>query len=83
MIETAKQNKIKYQILPLPKRTFTDLDHIVKETGGIPGVCVYIPCNGYHNPISIIDQRDLYSTINLVEKVCLNINKIENLIPRY
>jgi endoglucanase len=67
LIETARENRIPYQIKqPMVGGTDAGRIHITKE--GIPSVAVAVPTRYIHTPVSLFDLKDFENTVALMTK---------------
>jgi endoglucanase len=79
LIDTAKENRIPYQISqPMIGGTDAGRIHIAKE--GVPSVAVAVPTRYIHSPVSLLSLRDLENTIALMTKALPKLSRgLENL----
>jgi len=62
----AEENKINYQIEPIPSRSYTDADNIQLLKKGIKTALVSIPLRYMHTPVEIVSMNDLKETVRLL-----------------
>jgi endoglucanase len=67
LVETAKENRIPYQIKqPMIGSTDVGRIHITKE--GVPSIAVAVPARYIHSPVSLMSLEDFNNTFTLMTK---------------
>jgi len=74
LIDTAKQNKIPYQLETLMGGS-TDAARILITREGVPSGAISVPTRYIHSPTSMLDLEDTENTIRLLVAVIQNIAK--------
>ena len=74
LIESAKQNKIQYQ-LETVIRGATDAARIALSKEGVPSVVISVPARYIHSPIALLNLEDVEKTVNLLIAVIENVAK--------
>lgn len=74
LIDTAKQNKIPYQLETLMGGS-TDAARILITREGVPSGAISVPTRYIHSPTSMLDLEDTENTIKLLVAVIQNIAK--------
>ena len=74
LVETAKENRIPYQIKqPMIGGTDAGRIHLTKE--GVPSVAVAVPTRYIHSPVSLLSLRDYQNTVALMTKALPKLGK--------
>jgi endoglucanase len=73
LLEVASKGEIKVQREVAPRRTGTDLDHIVVQGGGIAGAVIGIPNRYMHSAVEMVHLGDLENTARLVAAFCRDV----------
>ncbi|MBF0253485.1 MAG: M42 family peptidase, partial [Candidatus Omnitrophica bacterium] len=81
LVNTAKKNKIPYQIEGVPRGTGTDANMIQVNKSGVATALISIPNRYMHSPVEIIDLKDVEHTIDLIVEFIAGLNGKENYIP--
>ncbi|MCE1253837.1 MAG: M42 family metallopeptidase [Anaerolineae bacterium] len=63
----AEKSSIPYQLEVLEAGT-TDARAIQLARSGVPSGCVSIPCRYVHSPSEMVNEKDVYNTVNLLVK---------------
>ena len=66
LIETAKNEKIPYQIEVMPKSTGTDADALALAPNGCAAGTVSVPLRNMHTPVEVISLDDIEKTAQLL-----------------
>ncbi len=67
LIETAKENRIPYQIKqPMIGSTDAGRIHITRE--GVPSIAIAVPTRYMHSPVSLMSLEDFNNTLTLMTK---------------
>ncbi len=66
LIETAKSDKIKYQIEPMGGKTSTNADYIAVTKGGVRTALLSVPIKYMHTPTELVDIDDIKATGELM-----------------
>lgn len=78
LIDTAKENRIPYQIKqPMIGGTDAGRIHVAKE--GVPSVAVAVPTRYIHSPVSLLSRQDFENAIALMTKTLPKLGKGLNL----
>ena len=72
MIDTAKQNNIKYDTEIMSERTGTDSDVISVAGAGIKTGLLSVPIRNMHTPAEIVNINDIVAACDILEKYILN-----------
>lgn len=72
LINTAKQNNLKYQTEVMGSATSTNADVISVTKSGVKTGLVSIPLRNMHTDIEVVDMADIYSVCDLLEAYILN-----------
>jgi len=75
VIDTAEENKIKYQLAASSSYTGTDTDAFAYSNGGVPSVLISIPLKYMHTTCETVHRKDVKSVIKLIYKTLLNIEE--------
>lgn len=74
LIDTAKENRIPYQIKqPMVGGTDAGRIHLSKE--GVPSVAVAVPTRYIHSPVGVLSLQDFQDTVALMNKTLLRLDK--------
>lgn len=65
MVQTAKKNKLPYQLEVLERGT-TDARAIQLSRAGVPAGCISIPCRYGHTPSEMVDYNDVQNAVRLL-----------------
>jgi endoglucanase len=64
ILETAKQNKIKFQVNVMSGgATDASIAPMIRE--GVPSACIAVPVRYVHTPVEVLDVNDIESTVKL------------------
>jgi endoglucanase len=66
LAETARKNRIKYQVEPAPRGTGTDANRIQLTRAGVATAIVSIPNRYMHSPCEMVHRRDLDAAVRLI-----------------
>ncbi|KJJ84262.1 peptidase M42 family protein [Candidatus Omnitrophus magneticus] len=66
LVQTAKKNKIPYQIEGASRGTGTDANIIQLTRGGVATALVSIPNRYMHTPVEMIDLKDVENAVKLI-----------------
>ncbi|MBU1044725.1 MAG: M42 family metallopeptidase [Candidatus Omnitrophica bacterium] len=75
LIQTAKQEKIPYQVSAAPRATGTDANVIQLTRQGVATALISIPLRYMHTPVELISLLDLENTIKLIKAFILKLDK--------
>lgn len=75
LIQTAKQKKIPYQVVAVPRATGTDANVIQLTKQGVATALISIPLRYMHTPVELISLIDVENTIKLIKAFILNLDK--------
>ncbi len=81
LIETAKEEKIPYQIEGISRATGTDANVIQITKAGVAAGLVSIPNRYMHTQVELVSFKDLENTSKLLGAFALRFNKEINLLP--
>lgn len=70
LIDTAKAERLPYQIEVMGSRTGTDADGIAATKGGIPSCTVSVPIKYMHTPVEAVNMTDVENTAALAAAFC-------------
>jgi endoglucanase len=73
VVETARQRKIKHQVIAAARPTGTDANVIQINRAGVATALVSLPNRYMHSPCELIDERDLEACIELVAETARRI----------
>jgi putative aminopeptidase FrvX len=73
LIDTAKENKINYQLEVFSSGLTTDATAVAVSRSGVPTGGLSLPSRYAHTPVELISIRDLNSVISLLTKALLRI----------
>ena len=82
LIDTAKQEKIPYQVVGIPRATGTDANVMQLNRGGVAAALVSVPLRYMHSPVEVLSLEDLEHTIALLSAVMYKINNTQMFIPQ-
>jgi len=71
IINTAKKNKIPFQVEGSPRGTGTDANVMQLTRGGVATALVSVPLRYMHTPVEMLSEKDLENTINLLKHTVL------------
>jgi putative aminopeptidase FrvX len=74
VIDTAKKNKIPYQMDAASRSTGTDTDAFAYTTGGIPSVLISLPLRYMHTTVEMVAIDDVENVIRLIYDSLLNLS---------
>lgn len=80
-LDTAKQEKIKVQIIAEPRGTGTDANAIQLNRAGVATGLIGIPNRYMHSPCELVSLKDLDACAKLMAKTAARITTKTNLIP--
>ncbi len=80
IIETAREENIKIQIMAAPGRTGTDANVMQLTRGGVATAVIGIPNRYMHTPVEMIHPDDVDGAVNLLTEVILRIKSREDFI---
>lgn len=75
IINTAKEEKIKIQVMAAPGRTGTDANVMQLTRGGVATAIIGIPNRYMHTPVEMIHPDDVTGAIKLLTEVILRIKE--------
>jgi len=81
MVETAKKQKIPYQVCAEARPTGTDANAIQVSRGGVATALISIPNRYMHSPCELVSLSDLESCAKLIAHTCARITEKTDLIP--
>jgi len=81
MVDTAKKEKIPYQILAEPRGTGTDANAIQLSRAGVATGLVGVPNRYMHSPCELVNYKDLEACATLLAKTAARITTKMNFIP--
>ena len=82
LVETAKKEKIPYQIEGISRATGTDANVIQLTRSGVAAGLVSIPLRYMHTQVELASLKDLENTAKLLSAFVLKVDKGLDLIPR-
>lgn len=82
LVETAKKEKIPYQIEGISRATGTDANVIQMTRAGVAAALVSIPLRYMHTQVELVSLKDLENTAKLLSAFVLKLDKGMDLIPR-
>ena len=74
LIETAKKNKIKHQLMAASRFTGTDTDAFAYSNEGVASALISLPLKYMHTTVETVHKDDVESCINLIYESVLSIN---------
>lgn len=81
LVDTAKKEKIPYQILAEPRGTGTDANAIQLNRSGVATGLVGVPNRYMHSPCELVSYKDLEACATLLAKTAARITTKTNFIP--
>lgn len=78
IINTAKKEKIPYQLHAVSRSTGTDTDAFAYSNDGTPSALISIPLRYMHTTVEMIKKDDVENTIRLIYQTLLNITPKTN-----
>lgn len=78
IINTAKKEKIPYQLHAVSRSTGTDTDAFAYSNDGTPSALISIPLRYMHTTVEMIKKDDVENTIRLIYQALLNITPKTN-----
>ncbi len=66
LVDTAKREKIPYQVLGEPGRTGTDANVMQLSKKGVATILVSVPLRYMHTPVELLSTKDLDNTARLI-----------------
>lgn len=72
--KVSEENKINYQIEPIPGRSHTDTDNIQLLKKGIKTALISIPLRYMHTPVEVVSTDDLKETVRLLVSYIISLN---------
>lgn len=81
LVETAKEEKIPYQIEGVSRGTGTDANVIQLTRSGVATGLVSIPNRYMHTPVELIDYKDVENTAKLLSAFILTLSEKTDFIP--
>ena len=81
IIETARKEKIPYQISGAPRGTGTDANVMQLSRHGVATALISVPLRYMHTPVELLSTKDLDNTIKLVAALIKRIPPNINLTP--
>lgn len=82
-VSVAKSNGIPYQIICEAGGTGTSATAIQTSCGGVPSVVLSIPLLNMHTAAEIVDERDIFSTVQLICLLIENHQQFLEEVKRY
>ena len=82
LVETAKKNKIDYQIEAAPRATGTDANAMQLTRGGVATGLISFPNRYMHTPIEIVSLTDIENAVRLAGEFIKKLDDEINFIPR-
>ena len=82
LVETAKKNKITYQVEAAPRATGTDANAIQITRGGVATGLISFPNRYMHTPIEIVSLIDIENAVKLAGEFIKKLDDKINFIPR-
>ena len=82
LVETARKNKIDYQIEAAPRATGTDANAMQLTRGGVATGLISFPNRYMHTPIEIVSLADIEKAIKLAGEFTGKLDDKIDLIPR-
>jgi len=73
LVDTAKENKIRYQLEVFSSGLTTDATAVAVSRSGVPTGALALPSRYAHTPVELISIRDLNDLIDLLTKALLRI----------
>lgn len=78
IINTAKKNKIPYQLAAVSRSTGTDTDAFAYSNDGTPSALISLPLRYMHTTVEMIKKQDVENTIQLIYHSLLGITPKTN-----
>lgn len=78
IINTAKKEKIPYQLHAVSRSTGTDTDAFAYSNDGTPSALISIPLRYMHTTVEMIKKDDVENTIRLIYQALMNITPKTN-----
>ncbi|HPN73568.1 MAG TPA: M42 family peptidase, partial [Candidatus Omnitrophota bacterium] len=82
LVETAKKEKIPYQIEGVSRATGTDANVIQLTKAGVAAGLISIPLRYMHTQVELASLKDLENTAKLLSAFVMKLDKGIDLIPR-
>jgi len=77
LIDTAKSNKIKFQLSASSTQTGTDTDEFAYSNGGTPSALISTPLKYMHTTVETVHKKDIKSIIDLIYFTLINLNPVD------
>ena len=81
LVETAKKEKIPYQVKGIPRGTGTDANVIQLNRAGAAAGLVSIPLRYMHTPVELVNTADIENTIKLLAAFIEGLDPETSFIP--
>ena len=81
LVDTAKKEKIPYQIYGEPGRTGTDANVMQLSRQGVATALISVPLRYMHTPVELLSAKDLDNTTRLITALIQRLKPGMNLIP--
>lgn len=77
IIETAKKEKIQYQLAACSRSSGTDTDSFAYSNGGVVSALISLPLRYMHTTVEMVQKEDVEEVIDLIYATLLEINNKE------
>jgi len=81
LIDTARKEKIPYQVEPCPRSTGTDANAIQVSRAGVAAGLISIPNRYMHTPVEVISLSDLENAARLIAAMLRTIDETTDFTP--
>ena len=78
---TAREEKIPFQVMGIPRATGTDANVMQLARGGVATALVSVPLRYMHTPVEVLDLDDLQHVVQLLAALCARITPELSFIP--
>jgi endoglucanase len=78
---TAREEKIPFQVMGIPRATGTDANVMQLARGGVATALVSVPLRYMHTPVEVLDLDDLQHVVQLLAALCARITPGLSFIP--
>lgn len=75
VIETAKDNELKFQLSASSRATGTDTESFAYQNGGTPSVLISLPLKYMHTTVETVHKDDIQSVIDMIYQTLLKIEE--------
>lgn len=78
IVQTARKNKLSYQLQAVSRFTGTDTDAFAFSNGGVPSALISLPLRYMHTTVETVHKKDVEHCIRLMYEVLLTITPKTN-----